>query len=190
MFEEVENNLSKPGSIGVMPTDTVYGLVAKATDKSAVSRLYKLKVRNDKPGTLIAANIEQVVELGLKRRYLTAVEQFWPGPISVITPCSKPELDYLMLGKGSLAIRLPKGKELNDLLIRTGPLLTSSANEPKHPPAVNIKEAKKYFGDKVDFYIDGGDMSGHQPSTIIKVLDDAVEVIRRGAVEIEQNDKI
>lgn len=173
------------GAIGVIPTDTVYGVVAKASDQAAVTRLYQLKSRESKPGTLIAASLEQLEELGLKHRYLKAVEQFWPGAVSVIIPASDPKLAYLHQGKLSLAVRIPADKELQDLLKQTGPLLTSSANQPDKPPANTIQEAKKYFGDQVDFYEDGGDLSGRQPSTVIRMLDDAVDVIRQGAVKID-----
>ncbi len=177
--------LNEPGAIGVIPTDTVYGLVARAADKEAVARLYALKSRENKPGTLIAANIEQLEELGLKHRYLKAVEQFWPGAVSVIIPAADPALAYLHQGKMSLAVRIPADKKLNKLLQQTGPLLTSSANPPGKPEAGTIEEAKKYFGDKVDFYEDGGDLSDRQPSTVIRIIDDAIEVLRQGAAKID-----
>lgn len=176
--------LNEPGSIGVIPTDTVYGLAARASDKKATARLYALKERDGKPGTLIAADTGQLEALGLKHRYLKAVEQFWPGAVSVVVPASGPALEYLHRGRAGLAVRVPADKELRALLERTGPLITSSANQPGEPPAATVAEAKKYFAGKVDFYVDGGDLSGRKPSTIIRVLDDAVEVLRPGAVKL------
>jgi L-threonylcarbamoyladenylate synthase len=175
-----------PAAIGIIPTDTVYGVVARAADHEAVSRLYKLKSREHKPGTLIAAGIDQLVELGLKRRYLTAVQQFWPGAVSVIIPAADPALSYLHQGKMTLAVRLPADKKLQRLLKQTGPLLTSSANPPGEPTATTIDQAKQYFGDQVDFYIDGDDLSDRQPSTLIRIIDDAIEVLRPGAVKIKE----
>lgn len=184
MFNEASDKLLRPGTVGVLPTDTVYGLIARATDEAAVTRLYRLKAREHKPGTIIAANIEQLENLGLKHRYLTAVQQFWPGPLSVIIPCANPELTYLHLDKQSLAVRLPADPGLEQLLLKTGPLLTSSANLPGQPTATTMEQARAYFNDSVDFYIDGGDLAGHQPSTIIRIIDDAIEVIREGAIKI------
>ncbi|MGH7142202.1 MAG: L-threonylcarbamoyladenylate synthase [Candidatus Saccharimonadales bacterium] len=181
MFSQAKELLEHPGSIGVMPTDTVYGVVARATDKVAVERLYQLKKRDHKPGTIIAADIEQLVSLDLKRRYLKAVEQFWPGSISVVISCGSAELEYLHLGLSSLAVRIPADEELHQLLNQTGPLLTSSANTPGDPTANTVAEAKRYLGNRVDFYEDGGDLSGRQPSTLIRMVDDAVEVLRQGA---------
>jgi L-threonylcarbamoyladenylate synthase len=184
---DVSAQLAKPGAVGVIPTDTVYGVVARASDRTAVTRLYELKKREDKPGTLIAASASQLEELGFKHRYLKAVEQYWPGAVSVIIPTSAPSLAYLHRGKMSLAVRLPDGASLQKLLSKTGPLLTSSANRPEELPAENIQQARDYFGDQVDFYEDGGDLSGRQPSTIIRVVDDAVEVLRQGAVKISDD---
>jgi L-threonylcarbamoyladenylate synthase len=182
-------NQINDGAVGVMPTDTLYGIVCSAANQSAVERLYVLKSREVKPGTVVAASIDQLVQLGIPRRYLTAVEQYWPGPISVIIPVGN-TLSYLHQGKGSLAVRIPSDESFQKLLAQTGPLLTSSANMPGEEPAHSVEEAKNYFGDSVDFYIDGGNFSDHKPSTIIRVIDDAVEVIRQGAVKISESGEI
>ena len=183
MFSDTAAKLLLPGAVGVIPTDTVYGLVARAQDEAAVARLYKLKHRDHKPGTIIAANIDQLVELGIKRRYLTAVEQFWPGAVSVEIPHS---IDYLNQGTGRQAFRIPDDPKLRALLTEVGPLQTTSANDPGEPVSTTVEQARAYFGDKVDFYVDGGDLSSNLPSTIIRVIDDAVEVIRQGAVHIDE----
>lgn len=172
------------GKVGILPTDTLYGLVAKANDEGVVRKLYSLKLRENKPGTLIAANIDQLVELGLKRRYLTVVEQYWPGAISVVIPTG-PILGYLHQGKYSLAVRIPDSKDLQGLLLKTGPLITSSANKPGEAPAKTLREAQECFGESVDFYVDGGEPN-NEPSTIIRIVDDAVEVLREGAVKIDE----
>lgn len=173
--------LLKDGAVGVLPTDTLYGLVCRAADEAAVTRLYALKARDHKPGTLIAANIDQLVELGIPRRYLVPVSQFWPGAVSVETPH---HIDYLTQSTGRQGIRIPDDAALLKLLEQTGPLQTTSANQPGEPPATVITEAQEYFGDTVDFYVDGGDLSGRLPSTIVRVIDDEIEVIRQGAVTI------
>ena len=173
----------KDGAIGVLPTDTIYGVVAAASDEAAVAKLYQLKSRHAKPGTIIAASIDQLVELGIPRRYLKAVEQFWPGNISIETPH---DIIYLHQGTGRQAFRVVTDGPVKDLLKKVGPLVTSSANQPGEPPAVTLQQAKKYFGDDVDFYVEGGNLSDRQPSTIIRVIDDAVQVVREGSVKIDE----
>lgn len=175
------------GAVAVIPTDTVYGVVCSAKLPDAVKRLYALKAREAKPGTVIAASIDQIVDLGIPRRYLTAVEQFWPGAVSVEIPHN---ITYLNQGTGRQAFRIPDDSELLALLKHTGPLQTTSANQPGQPPAETIAQAEAYFGDSVDLYVDGGDLSGRQPSTIIRIVDDAVEVLREGAVKISESGEI
>lgn len=181
--------LQSDDAIGVLPSDTLYGVMCRAADKAAVTRLYALKQREHKPGTVIAASVEQLVDLGIPRRYLKAVVQFWPNPISVVVPTT-PALAYLDQSKMSLAVRVPDDPAIIQLLQKHGPLLTSSANQPGQPPATTIQEAQAYFGAAVDFYVDGGDLSGREGSTIIRVVDDAVEVLRQGAVTINEKGEI
>jgi tRNA threonylcarbamoyl adenosine modification protein (Sua5/YciO/YrdC/YwlC family) len=172
------------GGVGVLSTDTVYGVVCRAADEKAVARLYALKNRENKPGTVIAASIQQLIDLGIKARYLKAIEQFWINGLSIEIPHS---VLYLNQDTGRQAFRIVNApKELFGLLRIVGPLLTSSANCPGEKPAGNIAEAQKYFNDQVDFYVDGGDLSDRKPSTLIRIVDDAVEVLRPGAVTIDE----
>ncbi|MBW3568537.1 L-threonylcarbamoyladenylate synthase [Candidatus Parcubacteria bacterium] len=179
--------LFNSGKVVVIPTDTVYGLSVKANNEKAVEALYGLKNRESKPGTVIAASIDQLVELGIKRRYITAVADYWPGSISIEIPHG---LGYLSQETGRQAFRVVSDPTLLKLLQGTGPLLTTSCNLPGQPPANNINEAMIYFGDKVAAYVDGGDLSGREPSTLIRIVDDVVEVIREGAVKIDESGRI
>ncbi len=181
--------LLQNGAVGVLPTDTLYGVVCRAVDQQAVTRLYELKSRERKPGTVIAANIEQLVELGVKARYLHAVEQFWPGAVSVQLPLDD-RLAYYHQGVFHGAFRIPDDTNIRALLEKTGPLLTSSANQPGEPPATTVAEAQAYFGDEVDFYVDGGDLSGREPSTVLQIVDDAIEILRQGSVRIDENGRV
>lgn len=181
---EMAQAINKQAGVVVIATDTVYGLVARAEDAKAVARLYSIKSREHKPGTLIGGSIEQLVDLGLTRRYLVVVNQFWPGAVSVILPCSNKDLDYLRLGLPTIAVRIPDDNNLISLLNLTGPLITTSANLPGQPPATTVAEARAYFNNLVDAYFDGGNLSMRQPSTIIRIVDDAIEVIRQGSVRV------
>ena len=168
------------GGIGVMPTDTVYGVVARVADSDSVARLYQLKKRNKKPGTIIASSIQQLIDLGVDEKYIAMVQYLWRNPISIVLPVGD-DIKYLHQGVGSLAFRVVADRELIKLLDVTGPLLTSSANDPGQPVANTIDEAKKYFGAKVDFYVDGGDLSDRLSSTIVRLSDDKIELLRQGA---------
>lgn len=172
-------------AVGVLPTDTLYGLVARAGSPKAVERLYALKHRERKPGTTIAANIEQLKDLGIDTNMLDSLAKYWPAPLSVVMPLDE-NLHYLHQGVGESPFRVVADDNLRILLEQTGPLVTSSANAPTEPPAQNIHEAQAYFGEHVDFYVDGGDIGDRQPSTIARLHDGKLEVLRQGAASITQ----
>jgi tRNA threonylcarbamoyl adenosine modification protein (Sua5/YciO/YrdC/YwlC family) len=162
--------------------------VAQAQNPEAVARLYALKSREHKPGTVIAANIDQLTRLGIDRDALQAVRHYWPNPLSIVIDASD-DTGYLHQDVGSLAVRMPKDEMLIAILKQTGPLLTSSVNHPSEQPANTLDEAGRYFGDEVDFYVDGGDCSGRPPSTVARYADGKLTVLREGAVIIDGIDK-
>lgn len=173
------------GSVGVLPTDTIYGLIALAYHREAVAKLYSLKNREQKPGTVIAANINQLIDLDLDPTTLKTIAHVWPNPLSLVIPAPE-SLDYLTQQVGSLAVRIPKDEHICQLLTKTGPLLTSSANHPGDPPADNVEDAQAYFGNSVDFYVDGGDLGSRPPSTVARLRPDGtLTVLRQGATRID-----
>lgn len=170
------------GRVGVIPTDTVYGLVASAHNQEAVERLYRLKNRERKPGTLIAASIDQLHDLGVSDELLGRLAPYWPGPLSAVLPIGD-TFSYLHQGLGDIAMRVVANDDIRQLLEQTGPLMTSSANHPGAPGATTIEEAWDYFHNLVDFYVNGGDLSDRPPSTVVKFRpDNTLEVLRQGAV--------
>lgn len=179
-------NILKSGGIGVLPTDTVYGLVARASDPAAIKKLYDAKKRISQPGTLIASSIDDLAKLGLDTGQLALAARFWPGQVSVVVNATGAAA-YLKQTRQSLAVRIPDSSALLQLLARIGPLMTTSANAPGEPTAATIAEAKAYFGDKIDFYVDGGTIIGDRPSTIIGFDEHSqITVFRRGAVDIDE----
>ena len=173
------------GAIGVIPTDTVYGLVARAASETGVRRMYAVKSRERQPGTTIGASVEQLVQLGFPAESLTVAAAYWPNAVSVEMSAAGVS-QYLSTGQTTMAVRVPAKPELAALLQQVGPLMTTSANAPHEPTSTSVKMALDYFGDEVDFYVDGGDLSGRPPSTIIGIQDDqSVVVYREGAVKIK-----
>jgi len=171
------------GEVGIILTDTIYGIAARATDQNAVERLYKAKSREKKPGTIIAASVKQLEELGISKDDLQKVAYLWPNPISVVLTV-KP--GYLDQGIGSLAVRVVADSSVQATLEQTGPLVTSSANQPGQPESRTIQEAVAYFGDIVDFYADSGPIAPTRPaSTIVRLLSDGtLDTLREGSVSI------
>ena len=171
--------------VGILPTDTLYGIVASAYSKKAVERIYKIKGRDEnKPFIILISSINDLEKFEIQHPYklefVRMLEKFWPGKVSVILPCSK--YKYLHRGENAIAFRLPNKKALIALLKKTGPLVAPSANQQGLMPASNIKEAKKYFGDKVNFYVAGGTLKS-KPSTLIKINKNGEIQVLRGTLK-------
>lgn len=173
--------------VGIIPTDTLYGLVGRAQDREAVERIYRLKGRQpNKPLIVLISSLDDLSKFKVKADAKTkkVLEKYWPGKVSVILPCPNQEFEYLHRGTKTLAFRLPDYPELIHLITQTGPLVAPSANPEGLPPAKNIKEAREYFGDEVDFYYAKGILKS-LPSTLIEVRGGKIKVLREGAVKIK-----
>jgi len=180
------------GGIAVMPTDTIYGIVARALDRKAVERLYALRRKTpQKPFIILISSLDDLKVFGVRPdaaalRFLLRV---WPGKVSVILPCRDKKLDYLHLGTGTLAFRLPRSKKLSVLLAKTGPLVAPSANPEGEEPARTLDEARSYFRDAVDIYVDEAPRE-HEPSTLVSLVSGTPVVLRQGAVKISSTSDV
>lgn len=179
---DIAISLLQNGAVGIMPTDTVYGLVTIASNPQSVERMYNLKQREQKPGTLIAASTDQLLALGVNQSDIDKVSKWWPNPLSAVLTVTGSS--YLHQGVGTLAMRVVANQQIRELLEQTGPLITSSANQPGEPPSTTIQEAINYFGDSVDFYVDGGEIKDVLPSTIIRPSANGIEILRQGSISL------
>lgn len=194
MFQKMDKKIItilKNDGVGVYPTDTLYGIVGSALSRKAVKRIYDIKGRDEnKPFIILIADVLQL-EMFLPHSALMRHEIFlkknWPGQVSVILPCGSKSFTYLHRNTNSLAFRLPKSKSLRDFLQKTGPLVAPSANPQGEEPAYTIKEAKKYFGEKVDFYVNEGKKVG-KPSTVVSLVWKIPKIIRQGETKISISD--
>lgn len=188
MFDHHLATTLKVGGLAVIPTDTIYGIVAKARDPKAVARLYAIRRKTpQKPFIILIASVEDVALFGVKRNAaaLRFLKTVWPGKVSVVLSCKNKKFSYLHLGTKTLAFRLPKSKKLISLIKKTGPLVAPSANPEGERPAETISEAKKYFGESVDIYISASEKFSGKPSTLVSLLGDEPKVLRKGAVKVQ-----
>jgi L-threonylcarbamoyladenylate synthase len=178
----------KWGGIGVIPTDTLYGVVGSALDKKTVELIYELRKRDlDKPMIILISSLADLKKFGivLNSAQKKMLGKIWPGKVSVVLECKNKKFEYLHRGKKTLAFRFPNDAELVKLLKKVGPLVAPSANPAGEKSAVTYKEAKKYFGEEVDFYVDFGKLRS-KPSTLVKMdKEGKLVIIREGAVKIK-----
>lgn len=166
----------KEGGVGVMPTDTLYGLVGSAFSKEAINRIYEIKKRNkNKKLIILISTLDDLkkFKVVLNQKQKEILNKYWPGKVSIILN----KIAFRLPARNTfINVGRPVKKSLIELLKKTGPLVAPSANPEGEKPAENIKEAKNYFGDTVDFYISGGRLKG-QPSKLIKIN-------KKGEIEI------
>lgn len=179
------------GGVAVMPTDTIYGIVGSALVQNTVERIYGIRKRTpSKPCIILIGAISEIQKFDIKLtdEQKDILDKYWDDssylPTSIVLDCPSKEFTYLHRGTDTLAFRLPTQKDLNqrkelrDLLLQTGPLVAPSANTEGSEPSVNITEAQQYFGDLVDLYIDGGDITS-KASRVIKLYEDGNEAVLR-----------
>lgn len=179
--------LLQQGKIGVMPTDTIYGLVGSALNPQTVEEIYLLRKREiSKPMIILISSLDDLLDFDivLTSKQKDFLNNIWPNPVSVILACPFDRFFYLHRDKKSLAFRIPDNKNLLNILQKVGPLVAPSANIEKEKPAEDINAAKQYFTDQISFYIDGGQLKS-KPSTVIQLYEDGTKIVlREGSFKI------
>lgn len=158
------------GAVVLMPTDTIYGLHAVATNADAVARIAELKGRDEqqKPFIVLAASPQQLPELGITvdPATLDALAELWPAPLTAVLP----------RGESTLAVRIPDVEWLRALIERTGPLVSTSANRSGEPAVDRPSALARDLHDALDV-VDGG-IRGGEPSAILDLTGDEPRFIR------------
>ncbi len=160
----------KNGGVAVIPTDTIYGVVALASQSESVARVYELKGRSpEKPCIILIHEAGAMKEFGVPNTYIESVARMdIVGPTSFIVPIERTDLSYLDRGTGTLAFRIPYDDVVREFISKTGPLIAPSANPQGKEPAKTVEDAREYFRETVDIYVDGG-YKDAAPSVLIDV---------------------
>jgi L-threonylcarbamoyladenylate synthase len=184
-LDEIDQTV-RAGGVVLLPTDTIYGLHALATDQRAADRVADIKGRADtKPFVVLGASLNQLEEIGIDVRpeVRNALRELWPAPLTAILPLSRPI--PASRGAATLAVRVPALDWLRELLRRTGPLLSTSANRSGEPPIEDPKNLARELQNQLDGLADGGP-SRSEPSTIMDFTGDEPRLIREGDVFFTQ----
>jgi L-threonylcarbamoyladenylate synthase len=164
----------RAGGVALLPTDTIYGLHAMATNDAAVARVRSMKERGDqKPFVTIAASAEQLEQLGAT--IPAALPELWPAPLTAI----------LASGETTIAARVPDLSWLRTLLDRTGPLISTSANRSGEPPITTPEMLATDLLEALDVVLDAGPRDG-KPSTIVDFTGDEPRIVREGDPSFSQ----
>ncbi|MFW5853145.1 MAG: L-threonylcarbamoyladenylate synthase [Patescibacteria group bacterium] len=172
-------SLIKKGKIGIIPTDTLYGLVAHINKPKAIKKIYEIKNRpKNKPLIVLIGSLEQLKRLPLATKKIDyeILNTYWPGPVSLILPTTK-ILKPISSNK-TLAIRLPRSSKLRKWLCLYGPVVAPSANPAGKEPARTLTETKKYFNQRVDFYVPAKKRLTKPPSALIDLTVSQLQILR------------
>jgi L-threonylcarbamoyladenylate synthase len=181
------------GNLIVLPTDTVYGIAADAFDPAAVRKLLAAKGRGrEMPPPVLVSSVTTLdaLAVGVPQWARALVEQFWPGPLTLV--CTQQASLQWDLGdtRGTVAVRMPDHSVALEILERTGPLAVSSANLTGRPPATDADQAEEMLGDAVTAIVDDGPTPGETPSTIIDVTLEQGRVLRPGALSVDDLNQV
>jgi L-threonylcarbamoyladenylate synthase len=179
----------RSGGVIAIPTDTLYALVAVATDAAAVDRVYAIKGREDgKPMPLFVKDVAMAERYG---RFDDAArrlaQRFWPGPLTIVVEKQADFESLALAGGNTVALRAPEHRLVIDLLGAIDqPVTGTSANRSGGRDPVTADDVRAQIGDEVDLVIDGGACPLGVSSTIVACLGDEVTVLRRGVIDEEQ----
>ncbi len=181
------------GKLAVIPTDTVYGVAADAFDPAAVSALLNAKGRGkDMPPPVLvnAPTTLDALAVRVPAYARTLVEEFWPGPLTVVCH-QQPSLQWdLGDTRGTVAIRMPDHPVALELLERTGPLAVSSANRTGLDAATRAEDAEEMLGESVEVYVDAGRSPGGEASSIVDCTGETPRLLREGALSRAQLNEV
>ena len=193
VIDEVVDLLMRGGVIGY-PTETVYGLGGNATEARVVERITRLKGRDSgKPLLVLVNGIEDVLPLirGFSPRVKILMEDFWPGPLTLIFEASSVLPEAISAGTGRLGVRVSPDPVCRALVERLKkPLVSTSANPTGKKPARTASEVLYYFGDGIDLILDGGERKSEIPSTVLDVSGDIPRLLREGSIQREAIEKV
>jgi L-threonylcarbamoyladenylate synthase len=184
----------KGGGIVAFPTETVYGLGADAFNPFAVARIFEVKKRPSFDPLIIhvasGKDLERlVIETPSDARKL--LEQFWPGPLTVVLQKKEEVPDIVTAGLSTVAVRMPRHPMTLNLLELVGsPMVGPSANPFGYLSPTTAEHVQEQLGDQVDLILDGGPCEVGVESTIISFLEEGPRLLRPGGVPLEEIESI
>lgn len=184
----------KQGKLVLFPTETVYGLGANALDVEAVKKIYIAKGRaSDNPLIAHIANIdmlqELVTEVGDIEQKL--IKNFWPGPLTIVFKKKPIVPDIITGGLDTVAIRMPSDGIARKLIEYSNcPIAAPSANISGKPSGTQIEDIIEELDGKVEYIIDTGKVDIGVESTVIRVVNNTVHILRPGKITPEDIEKL
>lgn len=187
-------NIIKQNGIIVFPTETVYGIGGNALSEEVIKRIYNIKQRpRNKALNILVKNKEEIEKYAYISNKIEEkiIDNFMPGPITIILKKKKSQIsDLLTANNDTIGIRIPDNNIVKRILEECNlPLAAPSANISGKPSSIKLEDIKEDFDNKVEAFIDGGVCAENISSTIIKVIDGKVKILRKGTISVDDINK-
>lgn len=180
----------KEDSLVAIPTETVYGLAARASSPNAIKKIFTIKGRpTEHPLILHIAKIQDLPlwssELSNDAHVLA--EKYWPGPLTLVVRRNNKVCDEITGGRDTVAIRCPSHPITTELLIRLGDAIVApSANRFGKVSPTSALHVAEDFADEINVILDGGECSIGVESTIVDCTTNPPQILRAGAITAEK----
>ena len=177
------------GGLVLFPTETVYGIGANALNENAVNKIFEAKGRaSDNPLIVHISDIamleELVKEVGQVEQKL--IDNFWPGPLTIIFDRKECIPNVVTAGLNTVGIRMPSNEIARNLIELSGlPIAAPSANISGKPSGTKIEDIIDELDGKVDYILDSGMVDIGVESTVVRVVDNQVHILRPGKITVE-----
>jgi L-threonylcarbamoyladenylate synthase len=175
------------GGLVAFPTDTVYGVAAPAFSRAGIERLYEAKGRqNTKAISVLIGDPDQLdlITPNLGRAADRLARHFWPGGLTLVVS-RRPELPGNLSPLPTIGVRMPKHDFAIALLLRCGPLATTSANLSGGADPQNAQDVLAQLDGRIELILDGGAAPGGIPSTVVDCTLAEPAILRKGAIAAE-----
>lgn len=180
------SSLIRLGHVVAVRTDTLYGLLADASDEAAVRRVFRAKGRpENKPILVLVDSRTQLARLvrGFPPEFAVLARAFWPGPLTMVLPASDRASSLVTAGLGTVAVRQPNSPLVRSLARHAGRALTgTSANLSGRRGARSADEVVSQLRYRVPLVLDSGRVSKSDPSTIVDLTAGPPRILRQGRV--------
>lgn len=187
-FETVVREMAEAleqGQVIACPTDTVYGLLADATNQEAVDKVFQVKKREkEKPIYIFVKDIEMAKEYAeMSEEQEEFLKKNWPGKVTAVLYGKHKLPEGIESKDGKIGLRIPQYQLIQDILARFGkPVTGTSANISGQPSCLDSKEVIAQFegrGFQPDILVDAGKLPESNPSTVIDIIRTPYQILRK-----------
>ena len=182
-MDHIEKEL-EAGRAVILPTETVYGIFAKALDQQAVDYIYELKRRPREKALNLNVADEETIRIYSKRQpsYLSKlIASFLPGPLTIILQANEKVPEWIHSGMDTVGFRIPAHPKTLELIRKFGPLVGPSANLSGYASGTKYEAIVKEFDQLVPGFEDDAFLTG-QDSTILDISGSKARILRQGTI--------